>query len=314
MSTTTLRSTDRTKPKSETTSVRPSFSLADTEHLGLQLQLAACTLLVGLGSTGTRIVDQLIRSVAASLGYVPPSLNYLMIDGEATNDLYGLDHFTCVGIDGCGTDPNEGRDAFLEIYPELFKTVEGLLLKLNPESDVMPAAVSPQTCVEVYVFAGNGGTSGGMQQPCITLLNEVMQKRRIRTPRIHNVFLGVDMPMNDASRTTTDNQIEITAATAWANIRRMVFEHWNPEPIREESPTGGTVIPAGGRVESVGFMDQSNGRHQLGTTDELMEMVAAAYFAAICTHASLSVSARMKDLEKTGETVRAFCSAHGISL
>lgn len=307
------RSTDRTPEDLSNSTTRPPVTLADTERLGLQLQLSACTLLIGLGSTGTKIVDQIIRNVVDSLGFVPPSLNYLMIDGEATENLYGPDHFTCVGIDGCGTDPNEGRDAFLEIYPDLLKTVEGLLLKLNSGSDVMPAAVPPITCVEVYVFAGNGGTSGGMQQPCITLLNEVMHKRRIRTPRIHTVFLGADMPMNDASRTVTDSQIEITAATAWANIRRMVFEHWNPEPIRDESPTGGTQLPAGGRLESVGFMDQSNGRHQLGTTDELIEMVAAAYFAAICTHASLSVSARMKDLEKTGETVRAFCSAHGIT-
>lgn len=314
MSTSTSRSNDRTREKFVSMSTRPAVSLADTEQPGLRLQLAACTLLIGLGSTGTRIVDQLIRSVVASVGFVPPSLNYLMIDGEATDDLHGLDHFTCVGIDGCGTDPNEGRAAFLEIYPDLLKTVETLLLKLNSASDVMPAAVAPKTCVEVYVFAGNGGTSGGMQQPCVTLINEVMQKRSIRTPRIHTIFLGADMPMKDASRTVTDSQVEITAATAWANIRRMVFEHWNPKSILDESPTVGTILPAGGRLESVGFMDQSNGRHQLGTTDELIEMVATAYFVAICTHASISVSARMKDLEKTGETVRAFCTAHGISL
>ncbi|MEP3479760.1 MAG: hypothetical protein ABJZ55_10970 [Fuerstiella sp.] len=236
-----------------------------------------------------------------------------MIDGEATDDLYGLDHFTCVGIAGCGTVPKEGRDAFLKIYPELLKTFEAMLLRLDTTSIHMPAAVSPKTCVEAWVFAGNGGSSGGMQQPCITLLNEVMRKRRIKTPRIHTVFLGADMPMNDASRSTTDSQIEITASTAYSNIRRMVSEHWMPQKIHDESPTGGTTLPAGGRLESVSFMDQSNGRHQLGTTDELIEMVASAYFAAICTHASVSVSARMIDLEKTGDTVRAFCSAHGIS-
>lgn len=291
---------------------RCGFSLNDTMSLGLQQQLNACTLLVGLGTTGTLITDGIARRIGQQTGKLPSSLDYLTLDGAAASGLFDPMRHRTLGVNGCGTDPNEGRRAFEKAYSELRRVFDRMFFGLNPNAPGLPASVSPRECIEAWVIAGNGGSSGGMQQPAITLLNDVLRKRGVKEVRVNCIFLGADMPVQDATRTTTDSQVETVAQTAWANLRRYLADHMNPIALPQSTASGDFTIPAGQRVWSVNVMDQSNGHFQIGKTSDLIEMVAASYFAAICTHCATSVEDRWRDLEVLGDTARAFAVSHAI--
>lgn len=285
-----------------------AYSLADTRRSGLNLQLNACSYLVGLGTTGTGIVDAIIRRIVASTGDIPDSIDYLTIDGASNSRVYDEGRHRVIGLNGCGTDPNEGRAAIIKAYADLRQTIDQAQLKLRPGDSRMPAAAARRTCIEAWIFAGNGGSSGGMQSVTIDLLNDVMKQRRIANPRVNGVFLGADMPMQDANRIVTQSQREVVSQTAYLNFARAIANHMNPVPQQHHTPGGSTfTVPAGHDLWSAAIMDQSNGFHQFGTTEELIEMVSYAYFAAICTHCSTSVEDRVKDLEKMGDTARAMC-------
>ncbi len=289
------------------------FSLRTTRSLGLRLRLNACTILVGLGTTGSTIVDRIVRRTVESAGRLPASLTYFTIDGTVPAGLFDTSRHRRLGVNGCGTDPSEGRAAFVNAYEDIRMSVDQALQTLRAGDPQMPAAVPRAVCVEAWAFAGNGGSSGGMQRPAIQLLNDVLISRRIGTPRTNGVFLGAGMPMQDVNRSVNPSQVEVVSQTAYLNQTRIINDHMNHEPQVHERPDGSTFgVPAGHELWSAAMMDQSNGYHQFGSTEELIEMVSAAYFAAICTHCSTSVEDRVKDLEKLGDTARAMCVSTGL--
>lgn len=287
------------------------FSLNDTKSISLRLRLNAATILIALGTTGTLIVDGIIKRICQQTGSLPKSLDYLTVDGAAATGLCDSTRHRTLGVNGCGTDPNEGRKAFQEAYPDLRRTVDTMLLGLQSNARQMPAAVGPQQCVEAFVIGGNGGSSGGMAQEAVTLLNDLLIKRRVKVPRVHGVFLGADMPMQDATRNVTQSQIETVSQTAAGNLRRYISDHMNPCPLPQCN--GAFTIKPGQRLWSLSVMDQSNGLNVMGRTEDLIEMVSLAYFAAICTHCSTSVEDRVKDLEVLGDTARALSVSYALT-
>ena len=306
MSTKTQTRKQKQNDKPSAKVARRGFSLKDTLSLGLRMQLNACTLLTGWGTTGTLIVDSIARRICQHSGELPASLNYLTVDLATVSGLLDPMKHKTIGVNGAGTLAIEGQKAFFENYAELRRIVERQLVGLRSNDARLPASVSPRKCVEVWVFAGNGGSSGGMQQPAITLINELFQKHRIEVGRINCVFLGADMPVNDITRNATQTQVETVAQTACANLWRYVGDHMSPLPLPQKTPVGDFTIPGGMRVWSLNVMDQSNGHFRLAETAQLIEVVSASYFTAICTHCLQSAEDRVRDVEVPGDAARGF--------
>ena len=290
------------------------YSLKDTQTSGFKASINACSFLVGLGTTGTTIVDRIAQFVLEHFGALPKSIDYLTVDGAAARGLCRPMRHRKLGVNGCGTDPNEGRRAFLAEYSELRSIVDRMLLGLHPNDPLLPAANVPRDCVDVFLIGGCGGSSGGFHTPCMTLVNDVLIARRVKTVRTNRIVIGPDLAMSDVNRSVTQGQIETTAHTAFQNLQRDLSDHMNPLPLPQTPPSATPfTIPAGERVWSVSIMDGSNGRHQFATMEELIEMTAFSYFTAICTEVMKYSEDRLKDPEILGDTARAYSISHAVT-
>lgn len=290
----------RRRPSRDRRKTQSGFCLSDLERNGYQHQQDMCTVMLGLGSTGALIVDGVARKVLTELGQLPRSFDYLTIDGADGKRLSDPTKHRRLGLNGAGTNPWEGQRAFLKFYKDLHHALDQIVLNLQPDPSMM-VTVPPREAITVNIVAGNGGSSGGMQQPAIMLCHDVFHARRVAKPRVNLVFLGPDMPMQDANRTVTAEQRETVCQTANGNATRAVADHMKPG-LTIESPPGRPQfsIPTAHRIWGLTMLDHSNGWHQFGVTEHFVSMVTQSLYMATFTHCIESVEDRVCDLEVLG--------------
>ena len=282
-----------------------SLSLNRADLPGYRFRMQMPVFLFGLGTQGSATVWRIITDLQRMVGCLPRSCSLLMLDGatppSGINRMYHMD----VGLNGCGTDPNEGRRVFREHYRDIRHAVEQNVLDLTNTDPHVPAIKSVREALEFWIFGGNGGTSGGMQHEAVDLCHHVARRLNVRQQFVRLMFLGADMPMADTERTVCTRQQLVMPQTAADNLARWLSDHHSRELLTicppGDKPFG---IRACDRVASVHLLDQSNGRHDFAVTDELTEMVAQSALATIFTEAGTSEEHRMADLEKMGITGR----------
>lgn len=283
------------------------FSLDDTTRLALSRRLSMTTLLFGAGTTGSSVVAGVGRLLKQEIGR-PRSVDYLLVDAATpADDHQDFDdpHHMAIGRDGCGTDPNLGAETLRENYQEVFNAVESRVLRLDANDSLLPADVPVRQAVGFWLIAGCGGTSGGMLDGAITLLNDVARSRNIAEPCIHVVLLGPDLPRLDVSRTVAAGQRHVLPLTFVTNLGSLLTEFMS-SGNRLEQPPGRPEfsVPTAQRIASLSPVDFTNRRHDFARMEELIDMTAMATFTAITTPLGKSVADRVRDLLRIGAAGR----------
>lgn len=287
------------------------FSLDDTARLGLSRRLTMCSQLFALGSSASSIVGSFAQLLNRELGTCPQSISYLMVDSatptaDVVDPLHANRHLH-VGkqIDGCGSDPHLGEEVFRDNYSRIWNKVESHVLKLDPHDPLLPANVPPRQAVEFWLFAGCGGTSGGMLDQAILLLNDVARSLHINEPRVNVVLIGADLPRLDVTRTLAMEQRLVLPETLVTNLGSCLHDFLR-SATRWEQPPGRPEFsqPTSRRVWSLSLVDYTNREHDLTKMSELIEMTALGCFNAIVTPLGKSVNDRYCDLDRLGVTGR----------
>jgi hypothetical protein len=219
-----------------------------------------------------------------------------MVDAAQPDPGVDPRHFKSIGVEGSGTDPREGRERFNENYFESRSALNALVLDLfNPDPALTPAT-PPREALRVVIVAGCGGTSGGGLHPAITLVNDVLQERRVEDPRVEVWLLGPDMATGDASRQVIDEQRRMVRATSASNLVRISGEMNASGTLIETRPDGSTFpIIASRRVHSLTFIDRGNGAHDHALTGSLAAMTADALYLQLFTQAGSELAQRRID-------------------
>lgn len=276
------------------------FTLQQTTRFHVALRMQMSLMLLGLGTTGTSIVDQIVRLVLQEFGRLPLSLGYLTIDTRDGNETLDPLKHRRLGLNGAGTDPRAGRDSFLREYESLFFAANQSILGLRPDPEAQ-MLIPAGEAVTFVCICGNGGSSGGMQEPAMMLCHDVGRERRIRTTRVNRVFLGAEMPIHDANRTVSVEQRQTIQQTAACNLTKVLADHASPELARMTPPARPHFsIPACDATWGLYLQDYSNGQFQCGTTAEFTALMARALFLMLFTHAGQSAEDRLIDLEALG--------------
>ena len=284
---------------------KSSLSLNQSDLPGYRFWMQMSVFLLGLGTQGSATVWRIITDLKRMVGCLPGSCSLLMLDGATPPSGISRMHHMDVDLNGCGTDPNEGQRVFRQHYRDIRHAVEQNILDLTNTDPHVPAIKSVREALAFWIFAGNGGTSGGMQHEAVDLCHHVARRLNVRQPFVRLVFLGADMPMRDTERTVCTRQQLVMPQTAADNLARWLSDHHSSELLTIRPPGDKPFsIRACDRVASVHLVDQSNGCHDFAVTDELTEMVAQSTLATIFTEAGTSEEHRIADLERMGNTGR----------
>jgi hypothetical protein len=281
------------------------FSFDSIAKFGITPRLSASTFLLGLGSTGAAIAHEIVQLLLAELGRLPQNIRYLLIDSASAP--LGVDptNFVQIGVDGFGTDPNEGHDQFCRHYRQLRSSTMLRMLELFASDAALSPPKSTRLVVNIWLFAGCGATSGGAVHPAITLLHDIAQERCIQEPRIHVVTIGAEISLRDFTRDVTAKQEKVVRDTDASNLAKLTADFKNLASRLETRPDGTTfsrMTPY--RVYSLAHNDQSNGEAEFATVADFVQAMARAYFLRIATEAGKEVMDRFKDLDKLGVTNR----------
>ena len=279
----------------------PTIVASDYTSLGIQPRMLMPELLFGFGTTGAKIVGRIADLLKAEFGRLPNTCNWLAIDGAARETDIDCEHFMSLDIDGCGTDPHKGYQRFMEAYFRIRYAVDQQVQNLSEYDPLVPVDNSPRDVLAARIFAGPGGSSAGMLHPMISLLHDVAQQRRIQKLRVYLVLMGADMPLRDSSRTVIREQKLAVPDNCANNLVRIFADITSSAVLQEHRPDGSTFkVPAAERVWAPAVVDQSNGQHEWSTTNELVEMIASAYFLQIFTIAGKYVEERDNDNRRLG--------------
>ena len=291
---------------SATASPRPRPPAPATEAsghlpLGIQPRMLMPELDCGLGTTGAKIVGGISDMATAEFGRLPNAFNWLAIDGAARETGIDSEHFMGLDIDGCGTDPRKGFQRFMDSYSRIRYAVDQQIQNLSEYDPLVSVDNSLRDVLAVRIFAGPGGSSAGMLHPMISLVHDVAQQRRIQNLRVYLVLMGADMPLRDSSRTVIREQ-KLAIPDNCANNLIRIFADITSSAVIQERRGDGTAfqVPAAERVWAPAVIDQSNGQHEWSTTNELVEMIAAACFLQIFTVAGKYIEERDNDNRRLG--------------
>lgn len=270
-----------------------AFSLESTKSVGSDIQMNNPTFFLGLGTTGSEAIREVIRHLTCEVGEIARGVNHLMIDATTCPQDVDPAHFLSLGVDGAGTRAELGR----ELFEEERETVREALLAhwglLGPADPVWHIEKTMREVTSIVLVAGAGGTSGGALDPCIDLIHEVAEQRNIQECRVYLTSIGPEISLNDIGRKVTDSQRRVIPATFSQNLEKIYaeigmsadflhpFDHYYFRP--EE------------RVFSLQVADQSNGQHDLATTEDLVAMLGWVLFFQRCTRAGTHFDERVCD-------------------
>jgi hypothetical protein len=280
--------------------------LADSEAFGYSLCLPHPWVLLGLGTTGTGVVQTAMRFLADAAKRIPRACRHLTIDAAPTFHPEHLLQHIQIGTDGAGTNPHNGRRLFFEHYDLIRHALQEQIDELcRGAADFVTPAMAARQVTGFMIVAGCGGTSGGTLDPMISLVHDVAQRRSIQEVRVHIVLLGPGMPLRDSSRQPLPEQIRLIQNTYAQNLLRIYGLKETPGFFREIRPDGTDFyVEASRRVTGIDKVDYTNGLADFATTDELVEMVGHAAFTCLLTHAGEHASERKRDHDGIGATGR----------
>lgn len=286
---------------------RGQFSAAMTERWCCRLRLALAAFLLGLGTTGSLIVHYVIQRLLTELRRprIPRSVSYLLVDAAAAQEGMDTDHFRLLpgGVDGAGGHALRGFDMFHSVqnYRDLRAATNSYLLQVFRGDPELQWLVDPREAMNFFIVAGPGGTSTGCRDSAIGLIHDVARDRHIRTPRIHVVQVGSEMPLRDRTRQVTVEQEQIVRANGANLLIKTLGDHADPDWIREQRPDGTDFpVQACQRVWSITVADQGNGQAECSTMQGLIRVIGNALFLRIFTQAGQYLAERFCDIDQQG--------------
>lgn len=261
---------------------RPLSLRKSCQSFGLRLRLLAPLIVIGLGTTGSKLAALIVQLVLRETnGQMPRSLNHLLIDA-ATDDT-GLDSI-CVSTVGAGTDPNEGKRAFLSQEGRIASALSNHLVHLDHTDPLAPADLNRKEATQFLVCGGCGGSSGGMLLPMLSVC-EKAANGLTNEPRIEVVLITPEVASKDVSRTVEQELYDVMQDTMSLNLSRLVHDFFTRP-----------------RSAAFSIADQTNGSHTLNTVDDFLAMAARSLLLSSCTHAGKFIADRVEDPNRIGLT------------
>lgn len=283
---------------------RYDFSAADTETVGYRLHMTVPTHVFGVGSQGSVLGDGIAKMAAREFGRLPGAFNYLLVDAAARRlDMQG--HFIDIGIDGSGTDPNEGLERFNEHYAQIRDALTQQILDLFRPDPEFPLDPTAEPALNVWIVSGSGGTSGGALHRTIDMVHDIAHEWKIAQPRVHVIMIGAEMPLRDRTRQVVKQQQQVVRDTAALNSMKIAADMASAGNSKILRPARlPFAIKSSQRVLAFLLVDQCNGCTQFSTTESLTDMLVSAVFPVIFTQAGIYVADRRKDLDQLGAMCR----------
>jgi hypothetical protein len=274
------------------------------DELGVLVDIKRPTMLIGLGTLGCETVHNLIQLVQAETdGRIPPACQFLLLDADAAKPGWDGRHALRLGVDGIGTDASRGREVFLQHWSSLRKAVAGRINRLFTTTTLDQQVGSPLQAVDVWIFGGSGGTSGGFLDPCLTLVHQVSYERGIQEMRTHAVLLGPEMSLRDHTRPLSDEQYTLISANYGSNVVEIVANVQSPATVLEAPPSGPAFpLKKSTRVHTLCLMDRGNGSFNFAVTEEFQRAVAETFFLRIFTPLGSYFASRQRDNLQTRVT------------
>ena len=295
----------RSEHSSVDRSTNRRFSIRTSQCTSPRRSLDCCKVLLGAGTQGSTVVDMVVRRLTDELGDLPLSLCYLTLDGADGEKYLNPNRHVQFGVNGIGTDSARGQEAFLHVYDDVFRSAELSINQLNSSDSRMPAASGPGEGLDFIIVSGNGGSSGGLQQILVTLVNQLGIKLAISNFRVKLYFIAPDVSLNDPTRSISLNQHKTVMQTAACNLTQLNADFHVKELREFHTPiVDGFSMSSSERVWAPYLMTGSNGRKRISLVSDFNEMLSEIVLLTEFTRAGVFLEDRVKDPEQLGDFSR----------
>jgi len=274
-----------------------TFSWNEAKRPCVRLRMAMPALLFGLGTTGSKIVHAIIQELRYLQGRLPQACDYLLIDGASPEAGMDKNKHIPLSVSGCGTNKQDGEQAFLGQYGTLRKILRQMWRDLTHIDDI-PVDHTSREATAFYVIGGSGGSSSGFQQLMVTLTHDVARELRIQNPRVRIVQCGPDIALRDIHRSPIPEQ-QFAVPDLAAGLLSQILSDLGKSAVAEHKRHDGTTfcVRRADRIYTTSLVDQSNGAFELLTVADFVEAVAQACVLEWFTEAGKYVLPRKRDNE-----------------
>ncbi|MCA9129710.1 MAG: hypothetical protein KDB22_21640 [Planctomycetales bacterium] len=273
--------------------------------------MAANTLFIGVGTTGSHVVLNKFRMLqAATQNRLPCNVRYLLIDadGDARNpaSLAEQTHIRklTLGKDGAGTAINNGFKLAQKGFAHIQKSITSCMSELLSAIDTrFSVTLPPSENQTVVVVGGQGGCSGGSTDLVVTAAHLASGAIGLSRLDVVHVNPGPEMAWRDVERSVDPDRRQRIMAN-YAEVVGWRFQTMNTQrTITVQVPGRGRIkLPASSRVSSYVEFDWASETTKLQTTAELTEMMAASLLHRFFTAVGLRRASRECDDVVSGRT------------
>ncbi len=281
-----------------------------------KLEQTAATMIIGLGTSGSKAVLELFRHLRQSKQGVPKGLIFIVVDvdqdGRKQSSLDEMTEviFIPLGIYGAGTNTENGRRILEENYLEIKSTVVRAMVSLmEQEGHGVQFNVPPAQLLVAFILAGCGGTSGAADDVMATALYDAKRSVGLKKLEVNRWRIGPELPVHDVTREVSQDARERLPANS-ADNREACYVEMATKRYKTEFPPVGDpfVVQMSTRTYTNVEFDSTSRGHRLQTMDDLIQVISRCLYVQVFTAAGKEASSRHIDdliLGTTGQAFRA---------
>lgn len=280
------------------------------------LVLTNATIIIGIGTSGSKAVLNLFRRLACSANGVPDGVIFIVADVDQDGRREILAEisqvaFIPMGELGAGTNTENGRRIAGEHYEDIKSTIEKSMVTLM-EDNYMGTQfnLSAGKSQSVFIVGGDGGgTAGGAKDVFVTASHDARRSVGLEQLRVNVWRIGSQIPINDVTRTVSPDARERIPANTADNQEACYIQMNTKRYMTERPPLGEPFdIEMSTRTFANVEFDNLSRSHRLQTNEELLHVMAGCLQSRVFTAAGKENDSRHIDdviLGSTGQTFRA---------
>ena len=279
--------------------------------------LTNATIVIGIGTSGSKAVNTLFRMLEQSPSGIPEGVLFIVADvdkdGRKQDSLAEISQiaFIPMGSDGAGTNTENGRRIAENYYEDIKSAIEKAMVTLI-ENDGMETQFNlpAGTLQSVFLVGGSGGgAAGGGMDVFVTASHHAKRSVGLEQLKINQWRIGSQIPTHDVTRTASSDAQERIPANSADNFEASYIQMNTKRYMTEKPPVGEPFeIEMSVRTfANVEFDNVSRG-HRIQTNEDLIHVMGGCLQAQIFTAAGKENSSRHIDdfiLGTTGQTNRA---------
>jgi hypothetical protein len=279
------------------------------------LLLTAATIIIGIGTSGSKIVLYLFRLLEASEGGVPEGVVFIVADvdrDERHDNLAEMSQiaFISMGKAGAGTNTQNGSRIGDENYETIKSTIEKSMVTLmENESLETQFNLPPGKSQSVFIVGGDsGGAAGGVKDKFITATHDSKRSVGLENLEVNVWRVGSQIPIHDVTRSVSSDAKERIPANAADNLEACYIQMSTRRYLTERPPIGEPFeVQMSTRTFANVEFDNLSRSHRIQTNEELLHVIAGCLQSRIFTAAGKENESRHIDdmiLGTTGQTYR----------